>query len=669
MRTAKPLLIWMSLLVLAQGAQAFTANGHDVIEATAYRHLLAQANIRRLSAIAGHVVSGKDALDLLIAYRILARPRDWKDGPVTDVLNTLPVLRSGNLDYILSRQFEGNSQCFHFMARASDIYWDTTTDPTYHYPHMLYDSAYPRCIAFLTSTFRVVLNNALAARAGNHDAYALMHCIADSYCSAHTDRDSNWTIIYLKVWEPTAFVPFLLHPYAERFWGGPWGHKLVDKRDAGYWDNSVVDPTCSSATNPYQVHYECLSRRAKEAVTAIQDLLIVLAENVLRERMYHGIDTTFERTSWHDYLATYFMGWKGLAPIRELRPDEREWMPLLHAGIEYHPTTIAATTVTDLTADVNLDLPLGYIAPITPGIMIGAGKRYFPGGASGNLLQFGLDIAFEFADDFEIRMSPFEREILLAPTVDGLSRARNVVSFFQIEGILDRHFWVRLEAPRFSNLGWVPNDFAVAAGYSDGFNFAQWFTEHIGSDEPQQPAGSLWHVPSPEEIRTATLGSGMSLSASPIDMEFTPYAEQLFGASLQLLWDRNSSGERYNGFANGIDLAFSPFPLQLKDADEAVASGGIADAGYILRYYFGPHLALTMEPVDGMYATDGSQPHPSGNLRWDVQSTIGIMALLMHTDLTVGIARISWRDLLAKKNPFYQELPAQLRIGANIFVP
>ena len=26
----------------------------------------------------------------------------------------------------------------------SDVYWDTTTDPTYGYPHMLYDSAYPR---------------------------------------------------------------------------------------------------------------------------------------------------------------------------------------------------------------------------------------------------------------------------------------------------------------------------------------------------------------------------------------------------------------------------------------------------------------------------------------------------------------------------------------------
>lgn len=168
------LVLWMSLPIASYG---FTANGHNVIEATAYRHILAQANIERLSMIAGRTFSGKDALDLLIAYRILDEPRGWREGYAKDPLNTLPIIRSGNLDYILSRQFEGNSQCFHFMARASDVYWDTTTDPTYHYPHMLYDSAYPRCVAFMTSTFFVVLNNALAARSGNHDVYALMHCM------------------------------------------------------------------------------------------------------------------------------------------------------------------------------------------------------------------------------------------------------------------------------------------------------------------------------------------------------------------------------------------------------------------------------------------------------------------------------------------------------------
>src|SRR5579872_831217 len=182
--------ILTSSVVLSAPAFAFSSNGHSVIEATAYRHLLARANIARLSAIAGHAFSGKDALDALIAYRILDRPHEWPEGESDDPLKALPRVRSGNLDYILSRQFEGNSQCFHFMARASDVYWDTTTDPTYGYPHDLYDSAYPRCVAFLTSTFRIVLNNALAARAGDHDVYGLMHSIADSYCAAHVMRDS-----------------------------------------------------------------------------------------------------------------------------------------------------------------------------------------------------------------------------------------------------------------------------------------------------------------------------------------------------------------------------------------------------------------------------------------------------------------------------------------------
>src|SRR5438105_1796625 len=124
-------IMWMSLSV---DVFAFTSNGHNVIETAAYRHLLAQSNVDRLSMIAGHPFSGKDALDALIAYRILDRPHEWPEGGSRDPLKSLPVVRSGNLDFILSRQFEGNSQCFHFMARSSDVYWDTTTDPTYGYP-------------------------------------------------------------------------------------------------------------------------------------------------------------------------------------------------------------------------------------------------------------------------------------------------------------------------------------------------------------------------------------------------------------------------------------------------------------------------------------------------------------------------------------------------------
>ncbi|HEY3875170.1 MAG TPA: hypothetical protein VGM92_06810 [Candidatus Kapabacteria bacterium] len=698
-------LVLLSLMMIfhSQAAECFTANGHNVIEATAYRHLLGRMNIPQLSIIAGHPFSGKDALDILIAYRILDAPRGWWRENVKDPLSRLPVIRSGNLDYILSRQFEGNSQCFHFMARASDVYWDTTTDPIHHYPHMLYDSAYPRCIAFLTSTFHIILHNALAARSGDHDVYGLMHSIADSYSAAHCERDSNatktgvrWTILYLKVWEPTAYIPYLFHPDAKPFFDGPWGHKMTDDRDYDYWkdadgapmerqrlseDEAVMDTDCSSSTNPYQVEDGCLSPRAEQAVNAVESLLMVLAENVLREKLYHGIDTAFEHASWKDYLATYFAGWKDIdddanldlrvatnvAPARFLRPDETEWRPLFQVGIDYHPT-YDGLYAEDVTADLNLDIPVAMFGPVVPGIVLDFGEREYGGTLvprmqrSSEILRLGYAMAFEFADDFIIRTVPFEREFVM--TAHHAGETRNLVSFLQVQGMIDRHFWFRLEAPRFSNQGWIKNDYGVAVGISEGWDFGKWFSEHTGDDEPLALQGEKWNVPDTEQIKTAELGSGKSISGTIIDMRFRHDANRLFTASLQLLWDRNSSGERNKGLANGVELYYAP-----SSQVPSTVLSTTAEAGYVLRYYLNPHLAITSDPIEAVSAINGTVPHPSGNLRWDAETSIGITALLSHIDLTLGIARISWRDALAGDNPFFQAFPAELRIAANFFWP
>lgn len=644
-------------LYLPLRVSAFTSNGHDIIEAMAYRRLLARANITRLSNMVGRPFSGKDALDALISYRILDRPHDWPNGNSNDPLMSLPIVRSGNLDYILSRQFEGNSQCFHFMARASDVYWDTTTDPTYGYPHMLYDSAYPRCIAFMTSMYHVILGNALAAWAGDHDVYGLMHCIADSYSAAHVDRDSNWQIIYLKVWEPTAVIPYFFHPAAERFFDGPWGHKFSDSRDDDYWDNAVTDPTCSSAVNPYEVDWDCLSPRAIQAVKATEELLIVLTENVLTQTRERHIDTAFQQWTWKQYLATYFVGWKGVAPSRRLRADEREWRPLIHLGVDYHSTTVNNSIDRDYTATLNADAPIGALGPVTPGFLVNYGIREYPDHTIAPVLRAGYSLSFDFADDFQLRMTPFEREFVFTKQHRG--ETRNLVSIVQLEGIVDRHFWFRLEAPRFWTSGWLANDYGVSVGWSDGWDIGTWLSLRFRTGKAMPLAGSRWHVPDSAEIRNSQLGTRMSISITPLHYEFNSYANHLLGLSGQLIWDRNRSGERQKGFASGLELDLS------EDAEEFQS----LEAGYILRYYLTPHFAVTSEPANFVVSLDGAEPHPSGPLTWDAESTLGVMALLSHSDLTVGLARISWRDALHHASPFYMDLPAGFRIGANFFIP
>src|SRR5579871_6410952 len=152
---------------------------------------------------------------------------------------------------------------------------------------------------------------------------------------------------------------------------------------------------------------------------------------------------------------------------------------------------------------------------------------------------------------------------------------------------------------------------------------------------------------------TAKLGNAVSFSITPVNFEFNRYANRLYGGSLQLMFDRNKSGERNPGLANGFELDYS-------------LSG---ELGYILRYYFSPHFAITSEPVDYVHSFSGADPHPSGDLTWDVQSTAGVMVLLTHSDVTLGLMRVSWRDVFAKQSPFYQGMPAGLRIGGNFYVP
>ncbi len=353
----------------------------------------------------------------------------------------------------------------------------------------------------------------------------------------------------------------------------------------------------------------------------------------------------------------FFVGWKGVAPARRLRPDEREWRPLVQAGLDYHSTTVSGEAVRDYTASLNIDIPIGALGPVTPGVIADYGRREYPDHSAAPILRAGYSLAFEFADDFEIRMTPFEREFVFTKEHQGESR--DLISFFQVEGIVDRHFWIRLEAPRFWTSGWVPNDYGIAAGWSDGWDFGRWFSELIGTRTPMPFAGTSWHVPDSEEVRHARLGSRLSLSVTPLNFEFNPYANHLLGISGQLLWDRNASGERFKGFASGMELDYS------QNADEMQSTA----VGYILRYYLTPHFALTTEPLDYVKTLDGAEPHPSGALGWDAETTVGVMALLSHTDLTFGLIRISWRDAFAHASPFYQDVPAALRIGANFFIP
>ena len=651
MRATTTVLICLVISIQTSTACfGWSLEGHNIIEAAAYRRLLERSEIQSLSWVAKRPFSGKDVLDALIAYRVLDRPRRWGEKTDGDPLHSLPIVRSGNLDMVLSRQFEGNAQSFHFMAEASDVYWDTTTDPVYHYPHMLYDSAYPRCIAFITSMFDVILNDVAASHAGDHDAYGLMHSIADSYSAAHVERDAQWKIVHLNVWQPTAFIPYLFHPWAEPFYHDSSHHRMSDERDNDYFDHDLKDPSCSNYLSPWQVDYDCLSERGRKAEEAVEELLIVLCNNVLHEQRLGHVDTAYEHRTWDAYINTYFVGWKGQAPTRKLRPDEREWRPLLQFGADWRSTT-DILRAEDYTARVNLDIPIAVIAPLTTGLDIAYGLREFQDHTNTPILKVGYSLVFQLNEALQLRSTPLMREFVFDKRYS--DQSRYLISFLDFEAIIDRRIYLRLEGPRFSTQGWIPHDYGIAVGYSNKWDLGRWYSEHFSSYHRMEPQGDAWEVPTIEEIKHSDLGSGMSFSGTIMHYEFNPYFNPIFGISALVIWDRNSSGVRRKGFASGVELDYGP-SLEL---------------GYLFRYYFTRDLAITTEPIDVIKSLPKTDHHPSGDLMWDIQSTAGIVFIMGHADFTLTLLRLSYRDLFAKQWPFYQNFPAGLRIGANFYIP
>ena len=108
-------------------ASAFELDGHEIIEAAAYKRLLALPVVPGTGAPG---VSGRALLGALIATGVLAEPPCFnRDNPRDDCvaeerldfpLQHWPVLRSGAPDLVIDRQLGQQGQCQHFMANTSD---------------------------------------------------------------------------------------------------------------------------------------------------------------------------------------------------------------------------------------------------------------------------------------------------------------------------------------------------------------------------------------------------------------------------------------------------------------------------------------------------------------------------------------------------------------------
>ena len=104
-----------------RAAAAFGLEGHEIIEAAAYKRLL------MLDVVPGTRVSGRTLLATLIADGVLYQPPcfvldpggNCREGGRLDApIGYWPVLGSGTLDLIIDRQLGQEGQCQHFMAET-----------------------------------------------------------------------------------------------------------------------------------------------------------------------------------------------------------------------------------------------------------------------------------------------------------------------------------------------------------------------------------------------------------------------------------------------------------------------------------------------------------------------------------------------------------------------
>ncbi|HVY44887.1 MAG TPA: hypothetical protein VHB21_03370, partial [Minicystis sp.] len=255
-------------------ARAFTIDGHDAIEAAAYRRLAAA---HAVDDGRGGTVPGRAALAFLIRRGFLARPRCFEPAPADaaacakdakdEPLAFWPELLSGSADLVSARQFSTNGQCFHFMA-PTEYAWTTPRDARLGVPRGFATEAYWRCTRALSELFFESLRDPSRANHENRGLYAVMHGVADSFSAAHVERDRAWRILYLKPWRARAFLSYLPpgHWAGLHYVGGPSHHGIVDGRDDEFVRQD--DAACREYKHAYALPEGCLTERGDRAARA-----------------------------------------------------------------------------------------------------------------------------------------------------------------------------------------------------------------------------------------------------------------------------------------------------------------------------------------------------------------------------------------------------------------
>jgi hypothetical protein len=572
----------------ARPASAFELDGHQTIEAAAYKRLLA------LDAVPGTgppPVSGRALLASLIATGVLFEPPCFdRLHPRGDCgarqrlelpLEYWPPLHSGGADLVIDRQIGQRGQCQHFMAQTADSV--SPVDPRFGAPGALVTTAYSRCVQVAGVVFDGILRDPYLASWRVVGTYVLMHAIEDSFSAAHVDRDPHFNVVHLLSWTLIDWPSYWLHGHASF---PPASHHAVsDKRDYDYvrWDAHARDGTsCRDFHEPYAVPEECLTERAQAAVGAVVDYLVITYRLRARAVAEGRPATLFSAASdeapelWLGFLRTHL---PSVAVPAELPAERYEALPRADVFVGVQGNGSGNSLGVGLWGG---RLFYGPATPFALAVVGGAGWSRSDGvGQLGAGARLGL--LLPIVRRFTIGVAPAGLQVSCTTHLGGC-QPDLTATLGELLVPLGTSTWLGVEGPRWS---WTTRAFEGPwAGLALG-----WSHESGPHPDPPGPeAAATWNPPRPDEV--TAFRQARSTRAVYLATTVASRADNAFvGVGLDWARDRDR-WDRRAGFAPSLQVEVDA------GAIEGTQRGGaISVAGSLRAYVLPDRLALTATPA------------------------------------------------------------------------
>jgi hypothetical protein len=637
-RTAGVAVIAASLLA-AGTASAFELNGHEMIEAAAYKRLLSSPHVPGTGSPG---VSGRQLLAALIVDGVLLPPPCFDGADPTGAcsleersalpLRFWPVLGSGKPDVVIDRQIGARGQCQHFMARTDDGL--SPVDPVLGVPRALATDAYIRCASIAGAVFAEILRDPVLAHWRLAGTYVLMHAIEDSFSAAHVARDERFRIVHLLSW---TLIDWPTYAWHGRFsFPRSTHHAVSDRRDHDYLraDGFARDgQRCTTFQNPYALPEECLTDRARAAVDAIVDLLVLTYR--LRTSGAGEGEVPVGRASWLDFGRAY------LSSVTEPFPA-----PADTRGPRPRPDVFVGAQGVAGPHALGLGLWASHLLfrPALPFALGLTGTAGFvrTGGRDMLVASAGVSLLLPLVRRFTIGASPAGLSVSCDASFHTCSP--DLVAVLGVLLIpLGESTWMGIEGPHWS---WNTRTLGESwAGLAVG-----WSHERAPDRHAIDPAAALsWNPPRPDEVqafRSTRSSTSVFLSttvASQPDNQFV---------GVGLAWRRDHDfWDRRAGLAPGLE-----FGVESGRIDSTAPGGGLFAAPTLDAYVLADRLAVTVTPALLRYGAIADQA-----LAFDVAARAGLRLEIARINVEIDSPPLSYVDRAR-----WHGLPITVRLGLEI---